>query len=123
MAMASGTAPARVSDLHKGAFWIYGVTAMVMREPLSIVIKHTTAAGTADPQVQVEIVRMAIVLLLMSRVFLLSGLYFDQVYLRPDSAVLFPRRSYPADFLLGLVHFLLIVGASTVIAGPAAGFH
>ena len=121
--MSTGTVPARVSDLHKSAFWIYGVTAMVMREPLAIVIRHTSSAGVDDPQVQVEIARMAIVLLSMARVFLASGLYFDQVYLRPDSAARFPRRSYPVDFLAGLVQFLLIVGASTVIAGPAVGFN
>ena len=120
--MSQPSAPARVSDLHKSAFWIYGVTAMVMREPLGIVLRHASAAGVRDPAVLGEILRTALVLALMSRLFLSSGLYFDRVYLRPDSGVRFPRRSYPVDFLAGLLQFLLAVGASTVIAGPVPTF-
>ena len=106
----------RISDLHKSAFWIYGVTAMVMREPFATVIRHTASAGLGDWQVRLELIRVAIVLMLMARIFLASGLYFDEVYLREDSTVRFPSRSYPVDFLAGLMQFLIIVGASTVVA-------
>jgi hypothetical protein len=106
----------RISDLHKSAFWIYGVTAMVMREPFASVIRHTSTAGFGDWQVRLELLRVAVVLILMARVFLASGLYFDQVYLREDSATRFPRRSYPVDFLAGLLQFLTIVAGSTAVA-------
>jgi hypothetical protein len=107
--------PGRISDLHKSAFWIYGVTAMVMREPFATVIRHTAAAGFSDWQVRLELVRVAVVLILMARIFLASGLYFDEVYLREDSGARFPRKSYPVDFLAGLMQFLIIVAASTVV--------
>jgi hypothetical protein len=105
----------RVSDLHKSAFWIYGVTAMVMREPFASVIRHASTAGLGDWQVRLELVRIAVVLVLMARQFLLLGLYFDQVYIRPDAAARFPRRSYPIDFLTGLMQLLTIVAASTAV--------
>jgi hypothetical protein len=120
--MPTGSDAARVSDLHKSAFWIYGVTAMVMREPLAGVIRHIASAGAGDVQVRLEILRVAIVLALMSRLFLTSGLYFDEVYLRPDSAARFPRRSYPVDFISGLLHFLLAVCASTAVSAVTAMF-
>jgi hypothetical protein len=120
--MAGAGGSGRVADLHKGAFWIYGVTAMVMREPLRNAIGHAAAAGPGSPEVQVEILRVTVILALMARQFLASGLYFDQVHLRAESALRFPRRSYPIDFLAGLLQFLLVVCASTAIAldGPFA---
>jgi hypothetical protein len=114
--MPQGTTTGRISDFHKSAFWIYGVTAMVMREPFATVIRHTSGAGLADWQVRLELIRVAVVLMLMARMFLASGLYFDEVYLRESSAARFPRRSYPVDFLSGLMQFLTIVAGSTVVA-------
>lgn len=105
----------RISDIHRSAFWIYGVTAMVLREPLGLVIRRFSDPGIADPQVRLELLRLAVVLLLMARLFLFSGLYFDQVFMQPASADRFPRRSYPIDFLNGLLQFLVITAASTVI--------
>jgi hypothetical protein len=114
--MPQGTTAGRISDFHKSAFWIYGVTAMVMREPFATVIRHTSAAGLADWQVRLELLRVVVVLMLMARLFLASGLYFDEVYLQEGSAGRFPRRSYPVDFLAGLMQFLTIVAGSTVVA-------
>jgi hypothetical protein len=114
--MPNSAVSGRISDLHKSAFWIYGVTAMVMREPFASVIRHASTAGLGDWQVRLELLRVAVVLMLMARVFLASGLYFDQVYLREDSAARFPRRSYPVDFLAGLLQFLTIVAGSTAVA-------
>ena len=105
----------RISDLQRSAFWIYGVTGMVMREPLGLVIRHISDAGIRDGQVRLEVLRVAVILLLMSRLFLFSGLYFDQVFMRPDSAERFPRRSYPIDFLNGLAQFLVATAATTVV--------
>jgi hypothetical protein len=104
-----------VSNLEKSAFWIYGVTAMVMREPFASVLRHASAAGIRDWQVRLELLRVLVVLILMSRLFLASGLYFDIVYMRADSAARFPRRSYPMDFLAGLAQLLIVVGASTIV--------
>ncbi|MCU1328207.1 MAG: hypothetical protein JWN34_3577 [Bryobacterales bacterium] len=120
--MASSPAP-RVPDLHKSAFWIYGVTAMVMREPLSIVLRHSTTAGWRDPAVQLEAVRALIVLGLLSRQFLAAGIFFDRVYLQPEAAERFPRRSYPVDFLFGMGELLLAVGASTVVGTASPTFN
>jgi hypothetical protein len=116
--MASGSS--RVSDLHKSAFWIYGVTAMVMREPLAGMIRRLSSPGLGSFEVQGEVLRVAVVLALMARVFLAFGLFFDEVHLRSDSASRFPRRSYPVDFLAALLQFLLIVAASTAITSPGA---
>jgi hypothetical protein len=106
---------AAVADLHKSAFWIYGVTAMVMREPLGSWLRHAAESGLGAPAVQEEGLRVALVLALMSRFFLASGLFFDEVYLRPGSGTKYPRRSYALDFLCGLLQLLLAVGASTAI--------
>lgn len=112
--MADAPAP-RVPDSHKNAFWIYGVTAMILREPLSIVTRDVTAKGLSEHAVQMECLRMLAVLLVLSRQFLSAGVYFDRVYLQPDSAAKFPRRSYPLDFLTRLVDLLAAVAASTVV--------
>ncbi len=108
------TAP-RVPDFHKSAFWIYGVTAMVMREPLSVVLHHAATAGWQNTGVQLEALRGLVVWLVMSRQFTVAGIYFDRVYLQPDSATRFPRRSYPHDFIVGIGALLAAVGASTVV--------
>src|SRR4051812_42626435 len=92
----------RVPDLHKSAFWIYGVTAMVMREPLGIVLRHASSSGWSDGAVRLEALRTLIVLLLMSKQFLAAGIYFDRVYIQQESGERFPRRSYPMDFLFGM---------------------
>lgn len=114
--METGSSGTRIADLHKSAFWIYGVTAMVMREPFASVIRHISTAGTEDWQVRLEVFRIVVVLVLMARLFLASGLYFDAVYMRPESAAKYPKRSYATDFLSGLLQFLLIVAASTAVA-------
>jgi len=120
--MSGSIGPARIADLHKSAFWIYGITAMVMREPVALVVRHAASAGVTNSDVQAELLRTVIVLGMMSRLFLAAGLYFDEVYLRPDSASRFIRRSYPIDFMAGMLHFLLAMGASTVIAGAPAAY-
>ena len=105
----------RIPDSHKSAFWIYGVTALVMREPLSVLIRDTSALGLVNPTVQLEALRVVLVFLILSRLFLGAGVYFDRVYLQPESAGHFPRRSYPVDFLSTLMELLVAVGASTAV--------
>ena len=112
----------RVPDLHKSAFWIYGVTAMVMREPLSTVLRHAAAAGWGDAGVHLEALRALIVWMLLSRQFSVLGIYFDRVYLQPDSAQRYPRRSYPIDFLLGIGAVLASVGAAGLVGTPGSLF-
>jgi hypothetical protein len=105
----------RISDLQRSAFWIYGVTAMVMREPLGLIVRHTTEAGLGNWQVRLELLRVGVILLLLSRLFLVSGLYFEQVFMQPESADRYPRRSYPIDFLAGLAQFLVGAAATTAV--------
>ncbi|MEQ1949254.1 MAG: hypothetical protein ABL995_18820 [Bryobacteraceae bacterium] len=105
----------RIPDSHKNAFWIYGVTAMILREPLSIVTRDLSAKGLGDASVRVECLRMLVVLLVLSRQFLSAGVYFDRVYLQPDSAAKYPHKSYPVDFLTRLVDLLAAVAASTAV--------
>ena len=105
--------PARISDLHKSAFWIWGVTAMIMREPLAVVIRQVSAAGIASQTAQLVCLRTALILLILSRQFLAAGIYFDRVYMRPDSALRFPSRNYPLDFITRLMEMLVAVAAST----------
>jgi len=110
-------APAyRIPDSHKNAFWIYGVTAMIMREPLSVMVRDLSAKGIADHAVQRECLRTAVILLVLSRQFLTAGAFFDRVYLQPDSAMKYPRRNYPLDFLTRLTEMLVAVAASTTVA-------
>jgi hypothetical protein len=105
----------RITDLQRSAFWIYGVTAMVMREPMGLVIRHTSEAGFGNWQVRLELLRIVVILLLLSRLFLISGLYFEQVFMQAESADTYPRRSYPIDFLAGLLQFLVGAAATTAI--------
>jgi hypothetical protein len=105
-----------VSNLEKSAFWIYGVTAMIMREPLGTLLRHASTAGLGDPLVRDEILRVAVVLAFLSRLFLAAGLHFEIVYMRPGGEKRYPRRSYPVDFLAGLIQLLVGVAASTVVS-------
>ncbi len=109
-------AAVRISELHKGAFWIYGVTAMVLHDPVLHVLTHISEAGLANWQVRLELLRCAVLLTLMARFFLAAGLYFDQVYMQEASREKYPRRSYPVDFLAGLMQFLLLLGAAVTVA-------
>src|SRR3954451_23865957 len=120
--MAVEPTPPRIHDLHRSAFWIYGVTAMIMRDPFGVVLRHAAAAGWGDPMVRQEGLRGLVVLFLMSRQFLASGIYFDRVYLQPESPQLYPRRSYPLDFLLGMGELLAALGASTLVGLPTSMF-
>ena len=96
--------PSRVPDLHKSAFWIYGVTAMVMREPLSILLHHAADAGWGDAGVHREALRALIVWMLLSRQFTVTGVYFDRVYLQPDSAA---RYTEPYLHAWGISYYLV----------------
>ncbi|HWC00579.1 MAG TPA: hypothetical protein VG672_27925, partial [Bryobacteraceae bacterium] len=115
-------AAVRIPDLHRSAFWIYGITAMVMKEPFGVVLRHAAIAGWSDPAVQQEGLRALAVLILMSRQFLAAGIYFDRVYLAPESAEEFPRRNYPFDFLFGLTEMLLVLAGSMIVAVPNSYF-
>ena len=106
----------RIPDSHKNAFWLYGVAGMVMREPLSVLVRDASAQGFASPAVQLEALRVMLVFLILSRVFMGAGVYFDRVYLQPESAANFPRRNYAADFLATLTELLVAVAASTAVA-------
>jgi hypothetical protein len=88
---------------------------MVMREPLGLIVRHASEAGFGNWQVRLEFLRVAVILLLLSRLFLVSGLYFEQVFMQPDSADRYPRRSYPIDFLAGLLQFLVGAAATTAV--------
>jgi hypothetical protein len=105
----------RIPDSHKNAFWIYGVTAMIMQGPLSVVVRGISSQGIGDRAVQVETLRLLVVFLILSRQFLSAGVFFDQVYLQPDAATKFPSRSYPVDFLMRLTELLVAVAASTAV--------
>jgi hypothetical protein len=106
----------RVTDLQRSAFWIYGVTALVLREPMGTVIGHAARLGLGNWQVRLEVLRVLVILILLSRLFLMSGLFLEKVYMSPDSDERFPRRSYPIDFLAGLIQFLLATAAATTLA-------
>jgi hypothetical protein len=118
-ALKTETAPKpvrRVTDLQRSAFWIYGVTAMVMRDPLGVVVRQTAELGLGNWEVRLEILRVAVILILLARLFLVSGIYFEQVYMQPGSADLYPRSSFAVDFLAGLAQFLVATAASTAIS-------
>ncbi len=112
---------ARISDLHKSAFWIWGVTAMIMREPLAVVIRHVSTEGIGSQTTQLVCLRTALILLILSRQFLAAGIYFDRVYMRPDSAARFPSRNYPFDFITRLMEMLVAVAASTAAGLDSRG--
>lgn|SRR6185312_3746783 len=87
-----------------------------MREPIGVVLRHAFEAGFHDWQVRLEVLRLAIVILVLSRLFLVIGLYFEMVFMQPDAAVRYPRRSYPVDFLTGLLHFMTGAALTTVMS-------
>jgi len=113
-------AESSVSNLERSAFWIYGVTAMIMREPLGTLLRHAWSVGPgaawSDPQIRIETLRVLLVLAFLSRLFLAAGLHFETVFMRPGSAARYPRRSYPVDFLAGLIQLLIAVAASTTVS-------
>lgn len=87
-----------------------------MREPMGGVLRHAFEAGFHDWQVRLEVLRLAIVILVLSRLFLVVGLYFEIVFMQPDAAARYPRRSYPVDFLTGLLHFMTGAALTTVMS-------
>lgn len=89
-----------------------------MKDPFGVVLRHAASAGWGDPAVQQEALRGLAVLILMARQFLAAGMYFDRVYLAPESADRFPRRNYPFDFLFGLIELLFAVANSMIVAVP-----
>jgi hypothetical protein len=105
----------RITDLQRSAFWIYGVTAMIMREPLGIIVRQTSELGIGHWEVRLGILRVGVILILLARLFLVSGLYFEQVYMQPESGDRYPVRSYAVDFLAGLLQFLVATAASTAV--------
>jgi hypothetical protein len=111
----SAPAPARIPDAHKSAFWIYGVTAMVMREPLSIFVHDLSSTGPANPGVQLEGLRVFLVFLFLTCQFLSAGIFFDRVYLEPNSSAQFPHRSYPVDFISRMIELLVAVAAAGAV--------
>jgi hypothetical protein len=92
---------------------------MVMREPFGLIIRHTTDAGLGNWQVRLEWLRVFVILLLLARLFLISGLYFEAVYMQSNSSERHPRRSYPIDFLAGLAQFLVAAAATTAVGTHA----
>jgi hypothetical protein len=86
-----------------------------MREPIGGVLRHAFEAGFHDWQVRLEVLRLTIVILVLSRLFLEIGLYFEMVFMQPDAAMRYPRRSYPVDFLTGLLHFMTGAALTTVM--------
>ncbi len=117
--MAAEPIPARIPDLHRSAFWIYALTVTVIREAVYTVFHHAATLGWHDSTVQLEALRTLVVLVLLARQMLSAGMYFDRVYLQPDSGTNFPRRSYPIDFLFGLTELLTAVAASTTYSLPS----
>lgn len=105
-----------LTTLERSAFWIYGVTAMILREPLGVLFRHASSSGWSDGLVRLEALRTALVIVLLSRLFLAAGQHFEVVYSQPDSAERYPRRNYPADFLTGMMQLLIAVAASTTVA-------
>lgn len=106
----------KLPDLQRSAFWLYGATATVMREPMGLVLRHAFEAGFHNWQVRLEVLRLAVVLLLLSRLFLISGLYYEKVFMQPEAATDYPRRSYPLDFLAGLAQFMIGAAMTTVMS-------
>lgn len=115
--------PTRIPDSHKSAFWIWGVTAMIMREPLAVLVRLISNEGIATQSTQLACLRAGLILMILSRQFLAAGIYFDRVYLLPDSATRFPSRNYPLDFITRLIEMLVAVAASTAVAldSPSPG--
>src|SRR4051812_47887502 len=104
-------------EVHKHAFWAYGVIlALAIREPLSQVVPHFVRDGFSDWQVQLEIWRLLVFLILIIRFYLGAGVYFDEVYLREGEREKYKRKSYPIDFLTGLFHFLSFFACAVVLS-------
>lgn len=97
-----------MDQLHKDAFWVYGViVGLAIREVLSHVVPDFISRGWTDWWVQLEVWRSLVFVLIVIQFYLGSSLYFSKVYFRRQSATQFVKRSYPIDFLCGLVHFLV----------------
>ncbi|MBI3679629.1 MAG: hypothetical protein HY235_04470 [Acidobacteria bacterium] len=90
--------------------------SLAIREPLVHVIPHLITDGMSNWQVQLEIWRLFVFLILTVRFYLGSGLYFDDVYVNSSTKGKYSRRSYPIDFLSGLLHFLMFFACAIALS-------
>ncbi len=99
--------------LYQNAFWFYGIiVGLAIREALTKVGPHVIGSSPVEAwQRNLEIWRLILFLLTIIRFYLGSVYYFGRIHF-DEGANNTDRSSYKSsyglDFLLGLVHFLII---------------
>jgi hypothetical protein len=101
--------------IYKHAFWLYGViVGLAIKDGVDSVVPHlinlggAASANVAHPPhgLYLEILRLFTFLFLAVRFYLGSAYYFGLIHESNQGAILFPRRSFGSDFILGFFHFL-----------------
>jgi len=92
------------------------VVGLAIREPLVTVIPRLMPQKLPDWQMQLEVWRLVVFLLVIIRFYLGSALYFAEVYGQTDAARSCGKRSYFVDFLGSLLQFLLFFAWAITVA-------
>jgi hypothetical protein len=115
-----------LSKSHNHAFFVYGViVGLSIREALVKVVPHALPAlvegGAVTPadssaQITLEAARLVTFLVVLIRLYIGAGIYFDRVYCAEASEKNFPKKNYGLDFLMGTIHFIILfVWAETIV--------
>lgn len=117
--MESNPTPSLISkDLHKHAFWLYGVIiGLSIEESLRHVLPHVAEISFYNNNLSrhkaihigTDVIQLAVFLTLVVRFFLGSVRYFDQAHISPSSSK-YKSKNYALDFFFGLIHFSGFLG-------------
>lgn len=106
--------------LHSHAFYLYGVVvALAIREVLLRVGTHAFVPVAGEQveswKIHLEALRLVLFLIAITCFYFGSGVFFDKVYINPDTAREFQKKNYGLDFTIGLIHFLIFFAWSLTI--------
>jgi hypothetical protein len=95
-------------ELHKHAFWLYGViVGLAIKESLESVTPHVFAPPTSEIGVFPDLARLVVFLILIVRFYFGSALFFGSAYEAPETQGAFTNKNYALDFLFGFLHFFI----------------
>lgn len=113
--------------VRKQGFWLYGViVGLAIRDGLVKVVPRIimTSPDVDGNNRWLDAARLGLFLLVVTRFYLGSAYYYDEVYESTDADTKYPTKNYGTDFVVGLFHFILFYGWAAMIDNhnsPAVG--
>jgi hypothetical protein len=97
-----------VQRLHSHSFYLFGVVVgLSIREALVRTGSDLFLPTKVEIwKVHLEALRLIIFLLTITCFYFGAGVFFDKIYINPETATRYQRKNYGLDFSFGLIHFL-----------------